>query len=329
MDKKKMRNALKRAFEAGARQGLDSGDKAGLAKVASDLESGAFERWLDGPWGTMLWAELTTSRKPTVEATYLEDLAFLQKELEAKGYGTDEWAPRRGEARKNMHHRALMNAAYLVWTDEDPKNSDIGAQAMDVLEFNLLKVTHPQWFEEQETVTKKLISDAPVGRDYVEEEVGIWLHRMPTGDVVLTPDTPDNPSDRTIVLRTYKKGSRSKQIRDESRFLGRDMEVVDKTHHFYGRVGRVKAIMQDKYSLTFHSVRNGVDVDSWLDASQVKFLQNNLERTPEGSVNNCAVANGYEQAECQVCHGRATGCPDMGLSKDSFEGDRVPVFRRD
>lgn len=120
------------------------------------------------------------------------------------------------------------------------------------------------------------------------------------------------------------------------KFLGRDMEVIDESHRFYGRVGRIKAILQDQYSLTFYSVRNQVAVDAWLDASQVKFLQNNLERTPDGYVNNCAIANGHEAEECQVCGGT---CPDVGgtrkasstpkkLSKGDFTPKPLTVFRK-
>ncbi len=32
-----------------------------------------------------------------------------------------------------------------------------------------------------------------------------------------------------------------------------------------------------------------------------------LERTPDGDINNCALANFCEESECQVCHGT---CPD-------------------
>jgi hypothetical protein len=32
-----------------------------------------------------------------------------------------------------------------------------------------------------------------------------------------------------------------------------------------------------------------------------------IERTPEGKINNCAVANGYPASECHMCGGT---CPD-------------------
>jgi hypothetical protein len=35
------------------------------------------------------------------------------------------------------------------------------------------------------------------------------------------------------------------------------------------------------------------------------------ERTPEGHINNCAVANGCPEAECQVCSGK---CPNRMLA---------------
>lgn len=46
----------------------------------------------------------------------------------------------------------------------------------------------------------------------------------------------------------------------------------------------------------------------WLDGSNRGLP---IERTPLGSINNCAVANGAEMSECQMCSGR---CPDVSPS---------------
>jgi hypothetical protein len=43
----------------------------------------------------------------------------------------------------------------------------------------------------------------------------------------------------------------------------------------------------------------------WMETFFVRDL--GVERTPDGHINNCALANGDEEKNCQICSGR---CPD-------------------
>lgn len=44
-----------------------------------------------------------------------------------------------------------------------------------------------------------------------------------------------------------------------------------------------------------------------------RLVQTGYERTPAGTINNCSLANGEEEATCQICKGT---CPDRARFRE-------------
>lgn len=58
-------------------------------------------------------------------------------------------------------------------------------------------------------------------------------------------------------------------------------------------------------------LNGNVDAEWWEEVLAAEEPED-LPRCPDGTINNCALANGHSESECQMCDGR---CPDRGRFK--------------